>query len=60
VTLDRWRLSSALFVVTGATWTVASGGIDWLVSRDLEELPSHTDWFVLDSSAIDGSDILAY
>jgi hypothetical protein len=60
VTLDRWRLSSALFLVTGAEWSVAQGGLDWTVSRDLEELPVHTDWFVLDSSAIDGSDILAY
>ena len=60
MTLDRWRLSSVLFLVTGATWNVSQGGLDWSVSRDLEELPSHTTWFTLDTSTVSGSDVLAY
>lgn len=60
VTLDRWRLSSVLFAVTGTTWAVTQTGVDWTVTRDLEEIPSHTAWFTLDSSALDGSDVLAY
>lgn len=60
VTLDRWRLSSALFLVTGATWNVSQGGLDWSVSRDLEELPAHTDWFIIGTSEWDGPDSFAY
>lgn len=62
VTADRWRLSSVLFVVTGATWTVAQGGLDWVRTLDLEELPTHTDWFTLDDAAkgLDDAVVLAY
>jgi len=57
---DRWRIDALLFAVRGATWEVVTKGMEWSCQVDLEELPAHTDWFVLDSSELDGTDILAY
>lgn len=60
VSADRWHVDGALFVSTGCRWEVTSGGLEWRSWHDLEELPAHSDWFVLDSSVLDGSDVLAY
>lgn len=60
VTADRWRFSSTLFVATGLRCSVTRGGLDWVRDLELEDLPTHTDWFILDSSDLDGSDVLAY
>ena len=60
LTLDRWKLSSVLFMIRASTWEVVTSGLDWRVWHDLEEIPSHSTWFTLDTSALDGTDVLAY
>lgn len=62
VTLGRWHISSVLFAVTSCRWSVTSGGLDWVATHNLEELPDHTDWFILDdgSAGLDDAVVLAY
>jgi hypothetical protein len=62
ITADRWRISSVLFASVGCRWEVSAGGLDWRAWHDLEELPSHTDWFTLDDATkgLDDAVVLAY
>lgn len=62
VTATRWSLSGVEFVATGARWTVTTGGLDWTRELDLEELPMHTPWLVLDDAdaGLDDAVVLAY
>ena len=59
---DRWRIDALLFVVQSCRWTVTQGGLEWRSGHDLEELPAHTAWFILDdaSAGLDDAVVLAY
>jgi hypothetical protein len=59
---DRWRIDSLLFMVRGGSWSVTHGGLVWSCDLDLEELPTHTDWFILDDATAGLNDavVLAY
>lgn len=62
VTSTRWNISTVLFIVTGCRWVVSRGGLDWRSEHQMEELPTHTDWFILDDATkgLDDAVVLAY
>jgi hypothetical protein len=59
---DAWRINDVLHVVRGVTVDVTENARRWDVAVDLEELPTHTDWFTLDDSAkgLNDAVVLAY
>ena len=57
---DRWRIDAVQHVITGCRWEVTQGGLDWRAWHEMEELPTHSAWFILDSSTLDGATVLAY
>ena len=59
LTADRYRIPETLFLSTGADWEMSSGGLVWVSTHQLEALPTHSDWFIIGSSLLDGSEVLA-
>lgn len=60
VDAERYSLSSAALVVRGVSGSVSGGGLLWSWDWSCEGLPDGAGTtFVLDSSALDGSDVLA-
>ena len=58
LTASRWRIASVVHVVTGVTWEAVA--LDWRAWHDLEEIPTHLTWFIIDEEPLDGSAVLAY
>lgn len=61
VAADRYALPPTTLVVTSVTGSVSGGGLSWSLSYALEALPASLGTpFTLDSSALDGSHVLAH
>jgi hypothetical protein len=57
---DRWYIDADRYIVRSLEHSVSHAGLEWETTFGLEELPSVGNWFRLDSSLLDGSDVLAY
>jgi len=62
VTATRWRVTALLFLVRNCRWEVTKGGFEWRSWHELDELPTHTTWFLLDdaNAGLDDAVVLAY
>lgn len=61
VTADRWNLAALVTELQGISTEVSDGGLRWVTKFTVEELPvAAADYFTLGTSALGGTDVLAY
>ena len=61
LTARRWFISNVVFVTRAIEHQLDAGGLSFVTTLGLEELPGNGgDWYTLDSSLLDGTAVLAY